>query len=143
MPVKLIAHVLLSVEDSYLIIKRSAIKRGKPNVYPNFWDIPGGGVEENELPRDAVVRECFEETGIQLDRKDLSIIHEDSQFDTEKQVVFTRLVYEVMLSEQPKTILLDPEEHTAFLWHTDRDKNKKNLVPYLEEILEKRKKNGF
>lgn len=143
MPVKLIAHVLLSVEDSYLIIKRSAIKRGKPNVYPNFWDIPGGGVEENELPRDAAVRECFEETGISIAKEDLTIIHEDSEFDTEKRVVFTRLVYEVVLSEQPKTILLDLEEHTAFLRHTDRDKNKKNLVPYLEEILEKRKKNGF
>lgn len=52
MPVKLIAHVLLTVADSHLIIQRSQIKRGKPNVFPQYWDIPGGRVEENELPRD-------------------------------------------------------------------------------------------
>ena len=44
MPVKLIAHVLLTVADSHLIIQRSQIKRGEPNVFPQHWDIPGGGV---------------------------------------------------------------------------------------------------
>ncbi|HEM4188376.1 NUDIX hydrolase [Streptococcus suis] len=143
MPVKLIAHVLLNVADSHLIIQRSQIKRGKPNVFPRYWDIPGGRVEENELPRDAAVRECFEETGILIEKENLTIIHEDSQFDEEKQTVFTRLVYEVKLLEQPKTILLAPEEHTDFLWLTYNNENKSNLVPYLEEILEKKRKNGF
>ncbi|MCQ8260288.1 NUDIX hydrolase [Streptococcus suis] len=143
MPVKLIAHVLLTVADSHLIIQRSQIKRCKPNVFPRYWDIPGGRVEENELPRDAAVRECFEETGILIEKENLTIIHEDSQFDEEKQTVFTRLVYEVKLLEQPKTILLDPEEHTDFLWLTYNNENKSNLVPYLEEILEKKRKNGF
>lgn len=76
-------------------------------------------------------------------KANLTIIHEDSQFDEENQTVFIRLVYEVTLPEQPKTILLDSEEHTDFLWFTSRDENKKNLVPYLENILEKRRKNGF
>ncbi|HGO8536919.1 TPA: NUDIX domain-containing protein [Streptococcus suis] len=143
MPVKLIAHVLLTVADSHLIIQRSQIKRGKPNVFLQYWDIPGGRVEENELPRDAAVRECFEETGILIEKENLTIIHEDSQFDEEKQTVFTRLVYEGTLTEQVKTILLDPEEHTDFIWFTRRDENKKNLVPYLDEILEKRRMNGF
>lgn len=93
MPVKLIAHVLLTVADSHLIIQRSQIKRGKSNVFPQYWDIPGDRVEENELPRDVAVRECFEETGISIEKEKLTIIHEDSQFDEEKQTVFTRLVY--------------------------------------------------
>jgi len=28
------------------------------------WEIPGGGVEANENPEDAALRECLEETGI-------------------------------------------------------------------------------
>ena len=32
MPVKLIAHVLLTVADSHLIIQRSQIKRGNLNI---------------------------------------------------------------------------------------------------------------
>ena len=32
--VKLIAHVLVHSGDDYLLIQRSEIKRGQPNVYP-------------------------------------------------------------------------------------------------------------
>lgn len=42
MPIKLIAHVLIEKDGKYLLIKRSKIKRGSPNMYPEYWDIPGG-----------------------------------------------------------------------------------------------------
>lgn len=61
MTVKLIAHSLIEKDGKYLLIKRSKIKRGLPNVYPSYWDIPGGSVEENELPREAALREAMEE----------------------------------------------------------------------------------
>lgn len=32
-----------------------------------IWALPGGGVEENEAPEQAVVREVFEETGLRID----------------------------------------------------------------------------
>ena len=60
MVVKLIAHTLIENNGQYLLIKRSKIKRGLPNVYPSYWDIPGGTVEENELPREAALREAME-----------------------------------------------------------------------------------
>jgi 8-oxo-dGTP pyrophosphatase MutT (NUDIX family) len=31
-----------------------------------LWDLPGGGIEKNEEPSDAAVRECQEETGIEI-----------------------------------------------------------------------------
>ena len=61
MPVKLIAHTLIEKDGKYLLIKRSKIKRGSPNMYPEYWDIPGGSVEEDELPREGAVRETMEE----------------------------------------------------------------------------------
>ena len=39
---KLIVHGLIIIDEKYIVIKRSAIKRGKPNVFPKYWDIPGG-----------------------------------------------------------------------------------------------------
>lgn len=129
----------LFFEDQLLIIKRSSIKRGQSNVYPNFWDIPGGGVEEGELPRDAVIRECAEEMGWVLNDPNWTIIHEDSQFDVDKQIVFTRLVYHCQLREKPDVIELDPEEHVAYAWLRESEWETKLLVPYLKEILEKRK----
>ena len=133
MTVKLIAHTLIEKEGKYLLIKRSKIKRGLPNVYPSYWDIPGRSVEENELPREAALREAMEEVNqkIRIDK----IIHEDSQFDSEKDTVITRLVYTGRIMEQ-RDIILDPEEHTNFIWLSSlEDLEGELIVPYLIDIF--------
>ena len=133
MTVKLIAHTLIEKEGKYLLIKRSKIKRGLPNVYPSYWDIPGGSVEENELPREAALREAIEEVNQKL--RINKIIHEDSQFDASKDTVFTRLVYAGEILEE-RDFILDPEEHTDFKWISSLKDIESNLVvPYLLEIL--------
>ena len=133
MTVKLIAHTLIEKDGKYLLIKRSKIKRGLPNVYPSYWDIPGGSVEENELPREAALREAIEEVNQKL--RINKIIHEDSQFDASKDTVFTRLVYVGEILEE-RDIILDPEEHTDFKWISSLKDIESNLVvPYLLEIL--------
>jgi 8-oxo-dGTP diphosphatase len=35
-------------------------------VYAGFWEFPGGKCEPGELPADAVLRECLEETGLRV-----------------------------------------------------------------------------
>ena len=133
MTVKLIAHTLIEKDGNYLLIKRSKIKRGLPNVYPSYWDIPGGSVEENELPREAALREAIEEVNQKL--RINKIIHEDSQFDASKDTVFTRLVYAGEILEE-RDFILDPEEHTEFIWISSLKDIEGNLVvPYLLEIL--------
>lgn len=124
---------MIEKDGKYLLIKRSKIKRGLPNVYPSYWDIPGGSVEENELPREAALREAMEEVNqkIRIDK----IIHEDSQFDFSKETVFTRLVYTGRIMEQ-HDIILDPEEHTDFVWITSlKDLEEELIVPYLIDIF--------
>ena len=133
MTVKLIAHSLIEEDGKYLLIKRSKIKRDLPNVYPSYWDIPGGSVEENELPREAALREAMEEVNqkIRIDK----IIHEDSQFDASKDSVFTRLVYAGRILEE-RDIILDPEEHTDFVWISSlKDIESELIVPYLIDIF--------
>lgn len=133
MTVKLIAHTLIEKDGKYLLIKRSKIKRGLPNVYPSYWDIPGGSVGENELPREAALREAMEEVNQKL--RINKIIHEDSQFDASKDTVFTRLVYAGEILEE-RDFILDPEEHTDFKWISSLKDIESNLVvPYLLEIL--------
>ena len=133
MTVKLIAHTLIEKDRKYLLIKRSKIKRGLPNVYPSYWDIPGGSVEENELPREAALRGAIQEVNQKL--RINKIIHEDSQFDASKDTVFTRLVYAGEILEE-RDFILDPEEHTDFKWISSLKDIESNLVvPYLLEIL--------
>ena len=63
------------------------------------------------------------------------IIHEDSQFDTSKNTVFTRLVYGARIIDQ-RDILLDPEEHTDFIWLSSlEDLEGELIVPYLLDIF--------
>ena len=50
--------VSISIFDS-----RGAILIGK-DAETDLWTLPGGAVDPNELPADAAVRECFEETGL-------------------------------------------------------------------------------
>ncbi|RGN68526.1 NUDIX hydrolase [Streptococcus anginosus] len=133
MPVKLIAHTLIEKDGKYLLIKRSKIKRGSPNMYPEYWDIPGGSVEEDELPREGAVREAMEEVNQKVQLS--SILYEDSCYDNTKGIVFTRLVYKAKLLEY-REIKLDPEEHTAFRWiRVLSDMKGEKTVPYLKNIL--------
>lgn len=56
---KLIAIAVVQRRDRFLIGQRPA---GKPLA--GCWEFPGGHVRAGELPSDAAIRECLEETGI-------------------------------------------------------------------------------
>ena len=142
MNVKLISHALIRNKDQYLLIKRSRIKRGKKNVYPLYWDIPGGSVEDKELPREGAVRETIEEVGLHIIIK--NIIHEDSNLDEQKNIIFTRLVYEGEIKGMgSKTnIILDPEEHLEYRWINSLEELKQeSIVPYVKDIFKNFNKN--
>jgi len=53
------AYALVVRDDQILLVRNSP--RGP---YPGGWTLPGGGIEHGESPRDALVREMAEETGL-------------------------------------------------------------------------------
>lgn len=132
---KLIVHGLLKINNKYLVIKRTAIKRGKPNAYPLYWDIPGGLVEEGELPTNALIRETKEE--VNLDITVGKLIHEDSNLDKSKNCVFTRLVYMCNLTNQDENdILLQEDEHSEYKLINNLSNMENELIaPFLEKIF--------
>lgn len=131
---KLIAHALIKIDDKYLIIRRTKIKRGKTNSLPEYWDIPGGMVEEGEMPKDAAIRETKEE--VNLDITIGPILHEDSNYDKEKGTVFTRIVYQAELLEgqDESDIILQKEEHSEYMLVSDISSIDK-IVDYLEDTI--------
>jgi len=131
---KLIAHALIKIDDKYLIIRRTKIKRGKPNSLPEYWDIPGGMVEEGEMPKDAAIRETKEE--VNLDITIGPILHEDSNYDKEKGTVFTRIVYQAELLEgqNESDIILQKDEHSEYMLVSDISGIEK-IVDYLEDTI--------
>jgi len=51
---------LIVVEDKILLVKR------KQEPYKGYWDIPGGFLETGEHPRNGLLREIREETGLEV-----------------------------------------------------------------------------
>ena len=56
--------ILIFYENKFLFIKRSLTE----SVFPGYWGIPGGKVENFDISlEDAARRECLEEIGIKID----------------------------------------------------------------------------
>jgi 8-oxo-dGTP pyrophosphatase MutT (NUDIX family) len=49
-------------------------KRSSKYSHPNKWFIPAGKIEKGETPRDATVREVFEETTLEFNESDIDFI---------------------------------------------------------------------
>ena len=62
--VKVVSGVIVQSGDKVLMCKRAENK-----LYGGLWSIPIGHVEDNESPRDAAIREFFEETNIKLNNE--------------------------------------------------------------------------
>ena len=127
---KIIVHAIIKHKNKYLVIKRSK----NENVYKEYWDIPGGLANQGETPREALIREVKEEVNLKI--KPVKIIHEDSNLDKEKNMIFIRLVYLTNVEDDFNNIKLDLLEHTEYKLITDiKELKEERIVPFLKEIL--------
>ena len=128
---RIIVHTLISVNNKYLVIKRSKEEK----TFPEYWDIPGGLAEYGEVPKDAVIRETKEEVGLNI--FPTKVIHEDSNYDKEKDMIFIRLVYLCKLHDDINNIILQNEEHSEYkLIETLDDLKGELIAPFLEDLFE-------
>jgi 8-oxo-dGTP diphosphatase len=124
----LIVHtVSYNAERKVLIIKRSKIN----DVLPEYWDIPGGTLEDGEDPAAGAIREAKEETG--LDIFSLRLFFEYSNVDAAKDKQFVTLVFAAQYLGGE--IVLNPEEHEEYAWIAPEEVGKYRAVEYLEECL--------
>lgn len=127
---KIIVHALINAKNRYLVTKRSK----EETTFPEYWDIPGGLAETGELPREAVIRETKEEVG--LDIMPTSVIHEDSNLDKSKNLIFIRLVYLCELKSKIDDIILQEEEHSEYKFiSTLGDLKNEKISPFLVEVF--------
>ena len=128
---RIIVHTLIVDNGKYLVTKRAK----EESTFPEYWDIPGGLVDYGELPKDAVIRETKEEVG--LDIVPTQIIHEDSNLDEKKDLIFIRLVYLCELKDDIKNIKLQLEEHSEYkLIESLEDLKNEKISPFLVELFE-------
>lgn len=65
-----------------------------------------------------------------------NVIHEDSNLDVEKDMIFIRLVYLCELNDDINNIKLDYDEHSEYRFIESLDELKCELIsPFLEEVF--------
>jgi mutator protein MutT len=96
------------------------LRRQKNKDNGGKWSTPAGKVDSGETEGEAIVREVFEETGIELDSGRLSFIERSYvRFPTfDFLYVFFKYVLE---SDMPPKISLSQSEHTEYRWMTPKE----------------------
>jgi 8-oxo-dGTP diphosphatase len=64
------AYALLTRNGEVLLTRMS----GRTRI-PGRWTLPGGGIDHGEDPREAVVREVYEETGLRVEPGHVADVH--------------------------------------------------------------------
>ena len=67
---RIAAYALLQRGDEVLLTRMSSRTR-----IPGRWTLPGGGIDHGEDPREALVREVHEETGLTIEPGHLADVH--------------------------------------------------------------------
>lgn len=96
-------------EDAALLLHVPANR----SIPGGFWQPITGGIEKGETPREACVRELFEETGLTVHAGDLRQIHGQWEFDLPQEVVRKDLYW---VEAVEATIRIAPEEHDDWRW---------------------------
>jgi len=118
------------IVSALLISKDNKLWQGikkEGGVYPDCWQIPGGGIEEGEDKVSALIREIKEEVGLDLSPDQIVLRDDKGEGESEKTLRDTRekviakmkfYVYEVMLDKPASDIqiTLGDDEYAHYEW---------------------------
>lgn len=101
--------LIFDLNKNFLILKRAST-----DSRPGVWELPGGGLEPNESPQDAVRREVKEETGLDcIVLYPITTLTGSSSKNPLMQV--TRIAFLCKLENKDQHVLLSAE-HSDSSW---------------------------
>jgi 8-oxo-dGTP diphosphatase len=119
--------IIKRADGKILVLKRSEHDDHKPNV----WETPGGGMDTEESPQDALKREIIEETGLSVTvTKPFNVFtfkKDTGEFKVGITFICEHLNGEVVLSS----------EHSEFRWIGPEEFAEMVSVPSLHEEIAK------
>lgn len=96
----------IKASPRYLIVRRNQAQSGA-----GYWEFPGGKIELNETPEEALRREIEEELQVTIDTRRLQFIFKNEHHYTNKKIEISFYLYEI-----PAEIDLVLIDHDDFKW---------------------------
>lgn len=125
--------------------------------FGGMWTIVGGGIEDGETSEDAVKREVYEETGLDISKEKLSKVSDDINGQTEKTLRtgervlctmdFTDFKIKLEKNSEEISLVFEPAEFVEMKWFKQKEISSLLLSPTTRELLIKvniiqKEKNG-
>jgi 8-oxo-dGTP pyrophosphatase MutT (NUDIX family) len=103
--IPIVCFCIIFCQGRILLLKRAP----KDTAHPNTWWFPGGHLEEGETLEQGLIREVKEESDIDLDVSDVSLVLQDTSTNGKPLFLF------VATTDRPFVALKDGE-HTEYVW---------------------------
>lgn len=129
-PAVRVSGCFLVCEGRFLLLQRAEHDKG----FASHWGAPGGGIEIDESPTEAMLRELREETGLVFETADLEELGAGyvTFNDSGKQLEYH--MYRVHLETEPE-LVLNPAEHQSLAWVTAEEALELPLVADMDECV--------
>lgn len=124
----LIVHALIINDKGEVLI----LQRSKQDaVLPEYWDIPGGTLEDGEDPATGAIRETKEETGIDIFNPKL--FFQTSNIDVARNKQFVTLIFSAKCLDD-KVVLISAD-HQKYAWILPAEIDQYKTVEYLNDCI--------
>lgn len=120
--------LLKNEDDKYLILKKTQ-EENKKDTSSNLYDIPGGRIEYGENVVDALIREIYEETGINITLNNIQKILDATSVVRKDGLHLVIITYLVNIKN---TNIKISSEHSSFYW---ADKSFKSLPDWIKDKI--------
>ncbi len=101
------------------------------NKDTDTWTLPGGVVEGNEVLKEALVREVYEETGLQVEPQTIVAVNERIFEEKQEHALFLTFQAAILAGE---ITILNPDEISQIQWKSTDEANR--LMPYFKAGIE-------
>jgi 8-oxo-dGTP diphosphatase len=130
-----VAVELLLIKDDQILLQR----RFKTGYADGKYNPVSGHIDKDEFATEALIREAREEAGIDIDVKDLKLVHLQQFLPLDSGKEFVYFYFECKKWKgEPK--IMEPEKHDDLSWFP-LDALPENTIEYIRDAVECYKKN--
>ena len=115
------------------------VRRVADDYLGGVYELPGGGVDQDETITEGAIREAREETGLIVSRVIARFAGFDYSTDRKPKVRQVNFLVEV----EPGDIALNPDEHDAYVWVDQNNMSSMEMTDNMKTCIEDAMKTGI